>query len=145
MVKTCSTWPLLNKYALKKIWTWSSDPTVTSDPLYSLWKRQKLKIWILFLPWSKFIHSSLKGIIITFKQNLDVIYRPHGRVLSLKWLFLVKNGNFFTFGCCGVRTNFPLNVFSVPFRLNEYILNTARRKFKFSNFAFSIAYVGGLG
>ena len=37
-----------------------------------------------------------------FKQKLNVIYRPHGRILSLKWLFLVKYGNFFTFGCCGV-------------------------------------------
>ena len=31
-------------------------------------------------------HSNLKGIIVTFKQKLDVIYRPHGRVLSLKCL-----------------------------------------------------------
>ena len=29
-----------------------------------------------------------------FKQKLDVIYRPHGCVLSFKWLFLVQNGNF---------------------------------------------------
>ena len=42
----------------------------------------KLKIWILFLPWSNCIHNNLKGIIITFKQNLDVIYRPRGCVLK---------------------------------------------------------------
>ena len=59
MIKTCSTWPLLNKYAIKK-WRGSSDPTVTSDPLHSLWKRQKLKIWILFLQWSKCIPINLK-------------------------------------------------------------------------------------
>ena len=38
-----------------------------------------------------------------FKQKIDMIYRPHGCILSLKWLFLVKNGNFFTFGCGEVR------------------------------------------
>ena len=57
----------------------------------------------VFLPWSKYIHSYLKGIIITFKQKLDEIYWPHGCVLSPKWLFLVKSGNLVTFGCCGVR------------------------------------------
>ena len=104
MVKTCSTWPLPEQICpLKTFWSRSSDPTFTSDPLHILWESQKLEIWILFLPWSKCIHSNLKGIIITFKQKLNVIYRPHGHVLSLKWLFLIKNGNFFTFGCCGVR------------------------------------------
>ena len=34
MVKVCSTWPLVNKNDhSKKIWSGSSDPTVTSDPL----------------------------------------------------------------------------------------------------------------
>ena len=41
--QTCSTLSLLNKFAL---WTnlnfRSSDPTVTSDPLYSLWERSKM-------------------------------------------------------------------------------------------------------
>ena len=50
MVKTYSTWPLLKKYALiKKTCSGSSALTVTSDPLYSLWERQKkMKIWIIF-------------------------------------------------------------------------------------------------
>ena len=46
MVKTCSTWPLLNKYALQKkfeVGLQSSDPTVTSDSLHSLWERQKIE------------------------------------------------------------------------------------------------------
>ena len=30
-----------------------------------------------------------------FKQELNMIYRPHGRVLNPKWLVLVKNGIFF--------------------------------------------------
>ena len=59
--------------------------------------------WLYFteriLRWAHFLRSS---IITTFKQKLDVIYRSHSRVLSLKWLFLVKNGNFVTSGCCGV-------------------------------------------
>ena len=94
MVKTCSTWPLLNKYALQKILNLVFRPHHHLRPptCIAYEKDQKLKIWILFLPWSKCIHSNLKGIIITFKQKLDVIYRPHGCVLSLKWLFLVKNG-----------------------------------------------------
>ena len=74
-----------------------SDPTITSDPLHSLWERPKIENLIFFfLPWSKCIHCNLKGIFM-FKLKLDVTYRPHGHVLSLKWLFLVKNGNFFTF------------------------------------------------
>ena len=28
--------------------------------------------------------------------------QTHGRVVSLKWLFLVKNGDLFTFGYCEV-------------------------------------------
>ena len=58
-----------------------------------------------------------KMIFIIFKQNLDVIYRPNGRVLSLQWLFLVKNGNSVTFDCGGVHKILPLNVFSISFRL----------------------------
>ena len=42
MVKTCSTWPLLNKYTLwKKIWSGSSDSTITADPI---WPVEKEKI-----------------------------------------------------------------------------------------------------
>ena len=71
MVKTCSTWPLLNKYALKKIWSGSSDPTFTSDPLYSLWKRQKLNIWILFLQRLKCITINLTEILKTFNGKFE--------------------------------------------------------------------------
>ena len=101
MVKTCSTWAFLNKYALqKKIEVGLQTPPSPQTPYIAYEKGQKLKIWMLFLPWSKCIHRNLKGIIITFKK-LDVIYRPHMCVLYIKWQFLVKNGNFFTFGCCG--------------------------------------------
>ena len=79
-----------------------SEPTLTNR---NDSKVIRFRTTFLLLPWSKCIHSNLKGSIITFKLNLDVIYRPHGHVLSLKWLFLIKNGNFFTFDCCGVRTS----------------------------------------
>ena len=77
MVKMCSIRLFLNKYALLKqiVWSESSVPNVTSDPLR---ERQKLKIQILFLPWLKCIHSNLKRIIVMFKQESDKIYRPHG-------------------------------------------------------------------
>ena len=114
----------------KIILSWSSDPTVISYPYIAYGKDQKWKIWILYLPWSKCIHINLKGIIITFKQKLDVIYRPHGPILSLKWLFLVINANFFTFGCCGVRKTLqiPSNVSSVPFRLIEIHFDHCKNK-----------------
>ena len=112
-------------------------PPSPQTPYIAYGKGQKLKIWILFLPWLKCIHSILKGIILTFKQKLDVINRPHCRVLSLKWLFLVKNGNFFTFSCCGVRkksSNFPFNVFSVPFRLIGIHFDHCKNKIQIFNF-----------
>ena len=42
---------------------------------------------------------------------------------------------FFLFGCCGVHktpSSFPLNVLGVPFGLIEYILTTAKIKFRCS-------------
>ena len=39
MVKKCSTWALLNKYALKK-WSGSSDPTVWGDD--GVWRHTKI-------------------------------------------------------------------------------------------------------
>ena len=44
-----------------------------------------------------------------FELILDLIYRPHGSILSPKCLFLVKAGNLFTFGSCGVRK--PIQIF----------------------------------
>ena len=70
-VKTCSTRPLLNKYALwKNFEVGLQTPPSPQTPYIGLTygKGQKLKIWILFLPWSKCIHSNLEGIIITCKQ-----------------------------------------------------------------------------
>ena len=80
MVKTCSsaTWPFLNEYALKIIWSVSSDSIITSDPLYSLRERPKTEnlsfVFRLSVPWSKCIHRNLKKIIIMFKQKLEIIY-----------------------------------------------------------------------
>ena len=88
MVKMCSTWPFLNKYALSYKYA-----------LYEYGNGQKSKIWILSWPWSKCIHSNLKQIIIPFKQNLDITYRLHGSVSSP---FLVKMVIFVTFCHCGV-------------------------------------------
>ena len=95
---------------------------------------------ICLLPWSKCIHKiNLKGIILTFKQKMDAVYRAHDCVWCPTWLFLVKNANIFTFCCCVV------NVFGVPFWLigihfDHYqflsILIT-RIKFRFSNFCLS--------
>ena len=55
-VKTCSTWPLLNKYALKKkIWSGSSDPYIAYGKIENL---------IFFsLQWSKCIPINLKGTL----------------------------------------------------------------------------------
>ena len=57
IVKTCSSWPLLNKYALEKrkneVGLWTPTLLQTSFNVYhSLWEGQKMKIWILFLQWS---------------------------------------------------------------------------------------------
>ena len=69
MVKTCSTWLLLNKYVLWKIFEVGlQTPSSPQTPYIAYGKGQKLKIWILLLPWSKCIHSNLKGIVIMFKQ-----------------------------------------------------------------------------
>ena len=103
MVKMCSTWPLLNKYALSKIFEVGlQTPPLPQTAYRAYGKGQNLKIRILFLPWSKCIHINQKGIIIPFKQNSDMIYWPHGRVLSLKWLILSKMVIFVTFGHWGV-------------------------------------------
>ena len=81
---------------------------------------------------------------------MDMIYKPHGRILNLKWLFLVKNAyffTFFTFGSCGVRKTLQIfHQMSLVFLLGylEYILIIARIKFKFSIFVFFIGYIGGL-
>ena len=77
MVKTCSTWPSGTNMPFKKFWSGSLDPTVTSDPLYSLWKRQKLKFWILFLQWWKYIPINLKGTLKTFNEKCEGFYVPH--------------------------------------------------------------------
>ena len=74
MVKMCSPWPLLNKYTLSKIFEVGLQIPPLPQPSYMAYgKGQKLKIWILFLPWSKCIQSNLKGIIVPFKQKLNVI------------------------------------------------------------------------
>ena len=95
------TWPL------KNFWNWTSDSTVTfsQTPYKAYGKGQNLDIRIsLWIMVRNAFHRNLKGIIITFKQKLNVIYRGHGRVWSLTWLKNVsKMVIFFTFGCCGVR------------------------------------------
>ena len=66
-----------------------------------------------------------------------MIYRPHGRILCLKWLILVKNGNFLSFGYCGVPKTlqiFPLNAFSVPFRLIGIHFDHCKNKIQIFNF-----------
>ena len=104
MVKMCSTWPLLNKYTLsKKFEVDLQTPPLSLTACMAYGKGQKLKIRILFLPWSKRIHSNLKGIIILFKQKLNIVYRPHCHVLGPKWLFWSKIVIFVTFGCCWVH------------------------------------------
>ena len=80
MVKTFSTWPLLNKYDIyKKIEVGLQTPPSLQTPynLHSLWERPKIENLNFVFAWSKCIQSNLKGVIITFKQTLDVIYKPH--------------------------------------------------------------------
>ena len=99
VVKTCPIWSLMNNMPFKK-------SKCLSDPYMTYGKDQKMKIWILFLPWSKWIHSNLRGsgIIVPLNKNWTwSTNKPHGHVLSPKWLFLVKNGNSFTFGCWWVH------------------------------------------
>ena len=148
MVKTCSTWPLLSKCKLQKYFEVGLQSPLSLSPQtpYTVnGKGQTLKIWILFLPWSKCTHSNLKGIIIIFKQNLDMIYKPRGRILSPKWLFLVKNSNFVTFGCCGdvKPSNFPLNVLVFPFKLIGKHFDHCKNKIQIFNFCiFHRSYKG---
>ena len=52
-------------------------PPLPQTHLYSLWKRQKLKIWILFLQWSKYIPINLKGTLKTFNGKFEGYYVPH--------------------------------------------------------------------
>ena len=79
------------------------------------------------------------------------MYGPHGRVLSLKWLFWSKIVISSHLAAVGYENpaNFQLMSlvfllvpFSVP--VLEYIWTTARINFKFSIFAFSIGYIGDL-
>ena len=99
MVKMCSTWPLLNKLFEVDLQT----PSLPQTSYMAYGNGQKLKIWILLLPWSKCIHNNPKGIFIPFKQKLNTIYRPHDHVLGPKWLFWSKMLIFVTFGSCGVH------------------------------------------
>ena len=106
IVRTCSTFPLLNKYALlKKVLKWVFRPhRHLRSPIMPKWERQKIeKSWILFVSGSKCIKSNLKKELITFKKTLNAVYWPHGCGLSLKWAVLVKNSIFLTFGWCGER------------------------------------------
>ena len=123
-----SNWPWSKRVPLnpsrtnmpfKKHWSESSDPTVTPDPLCSLWKRQKLKIWILFLQWSKCIPINLKGTLKTFNGKFEGVYIPCS---SQMW----RNYHFW------------------PKTAIWCILTMAKTKFKFSIFAFSIGYIRGL-
>ena len=92
MVKTCSTWPLLNKYPLwKNFEVGLQTPPSPQTPYIAYEKGQKLEIWILFLAWSKCIHSSLKEIIITFKQKIGSSLHADPMVR-----FYVPNGCFWS-------------------------------------------------
>ena len=78
-----------------------------------------MKIFILFLLWSKYIHSNQKGII-RFKQNLVVIYKPRGRILFPKMAVLVQKWYCFHIWLLWGMwhpSSFPLNVFGVLSRL----------------------------
>ena len=101
-------------------------------------KNRKSEFLLFVLPWSKYIHSNPKGIIILLKQNLDVTYRPHGHVLCHKWLFLVKNGNFSISGSCGVCKSVKISiVFGVLFELIGIHFEHCNNKIRFSFFSFS--------
>ena len=79
--------PLEQMYSFKKFKVDLQTPPLPQTSYMAYGKSQKLRIWILFLPWSKCIHRNLEGIIIPLKQKLNMIYRPHGHVLVPKWLF----------------------------------------------------------
>ena len=98
MVKPCSLTPPEQVSTLKKFWSWSSDPTITSDPLHSLWERPKIENL-------NFVFAMVKMHSKEPLRNYWNVETKIGHDLQapcLKWLFLVKNGNFFTFGCCWV-------------------------------------------
>ena len=67
MVKTCSTWPLLNKYALKKIEAGPQTPPLPQPPM----EKAKIEILNSFLQWSKCIITNLKGTLKTFNANFE--------------------------------------------------------------------------
>ena len=119
--------------SFKILWSGSSDSIITSDPFLAYGKGQKLKIWILFLSWSSAFMVTLKGIIIMFKQELNMIYRP---VVVLQ----VPNGCFgqkmvilhiwLLWGTCN-SSNVSLNVPVFLLGWLEFILTTTKIKLRF--------------
>ena len=73
----------------KKFWSASSDPIVTSVQ-YSPWKRQTLKIWILYLQLSKYIPINLKGALQIFNGNFEGVYVPHSSQMWQTYHFWPK-------------------------------------------------------
>ena len=106
MVKMCSTWPLLNKYALWKFVEvgLQTDTTVISDPYSAFGKSKILKIWILFLQWSEYIPihcpinlkhqrhlmKTLRGFTYPIEAKCDKSY--HFRPITATWYIKRDHG-----------------------------------------------------
>ena len=96
MVKMYSTWPLMNKYTLsKKIWSGSSDPTVSSDPL--TWPMGKAKNWksefcschgqnVSTVTWKELLYRLNKNWI--WSADPMVTFKVLNGCFGQKWQFL---------------------------------------------------------
>ena len=80
----------------RKIWSQGLDPTVTSDPYISLWKRQKSENGILFLHWSKCIPINLKGTLQIFNGKFEKFNIPQGSQMWRNYHVWPKNQPFET-------------------------------------------------
>ena len=129
-------------FILNKFWSGSSDPTVTSDIQYSLWeKAKKLKIWILFLQWSKCIPINLKGTPKTLNGKSEEFYVPHHSQMWQNYHFWPKKAIWDLKRDHGVYRSCPIFVQTLWYKLLlgycECILTLGKNKIQIFNFGLS--------
>ena len=105
-----------------------------------LWKKQKMKILIMYRLWSKCVPMSLKRTnIMTFKIKLTHNFGPLSITFSLRCLFSAKMAIFYVFDRIGYRepkqfqSNWPRWFFLVHWNT---FLPQSKQNSKFQFFAF---------